>query len=159
MKILLATFSILFFIASAEARNFYTSTASLKLTHSSVSEGTRTIGRAQARVVFSDDLEFCEFTVKEKTYSCNETDRTNRFFTYITFPDTVLKDALNLSDEAYQEIHLPGRFSYNLKFRRSLNSARRYLGFNKKKIIQLHTDRNDESYHLIVKPYKPRRIR
>ncbi len=145
--------------ASPEAwsKNFYKSKMKLKLTYSNAYAKTKTLGRTKAVVMMSDDngsagASFCEFKTKKKSYPCVASFYGQNKYNITLSPEilkAVLTDEFKIDSARIEKMDL----SKSLQL---LRNATRYYGIEKTMSMQIHTDSEIESYHIIATARKAR---
>lgn len=138
---------------NAEAKNFYKAKLRLKLTHSTAFSGTKTLERESAKVVFSDDstgyyngASFCQLKIDNNIYNCTANFSNSRNYSISISAEEIKKilvTNLEMSAANVNNLKLMDQYTIN----RSYGS---YIGTDRRTEFQFHTDKNEESFHLIV---------
>ncbi len=137
---------------NALAKNFYKASIAVKLTHSSAFQKTQTLVSKRIEVVMSDDSHdynpgsFCQLKIDGKIYDCVGKLYSKKAYD-VTLNEGVLKQVLqshfSLPASTILSINLTAGFTMT-------RSWGKYEGTNRTTKAQFHTDKNDESYHLIA---------
>jgi len=145
---------------NAMAKNFYRAKVRMKLTHSSAFDKTRTLKRTTAQLVISDDSgsykasSFCQLKIENKVYKCQGKLSDSRNY-YFGVDSETLKQILETNLGLSTSTVLGFKLDANYTFARSWS---RYSGTDAKSSHQIHTDREDESYHLRTRSRKARKL-
>lgn|GEM_PF-3797325 len=138
---------------NAEAKNFYKAKLRLKLTHSTAFDGTRTLERESANVVLSDDsnnfyntVSYCQLKINNNLYNCTSSFSNKRNYSIFISSEemkNILVTNFEMSTAQVDNLKLLNQYAIN----RSYSS---YSGHERKTEFQFHTEKNEESFHLIV---------
>ena len=134
------------------AKNFYKASVSLKLTYSNAFQKTQTLESKKAHVALSDDSSsysygtFCQLKIDSKIYSCQGKLHSKKSYVVSLNEETlkqILQTHFNLSTATILTMNLTSGYSIT-------RSWGRYDGTERVTKIQFHTDKIEESYHLVA---------
>ncbi len=138
---------------NAMAKNFYKASVSLKLTYSNAFQKTQTLESKRAHVVLSDDSmnyneygTFCQLKIDSKIYLCQGRFNSKKSYVFSLNEETlkqILQTHFNLSTSTILSMNLTSGYSIT-------RSWSGYDGTDRVTKLQFHTDKNEESYHLIA---------
>jgi len=134
---------------TVSARTFHKEKLIFKLTHNTP-YSVKNIGKETGHVTYSNDDQYCKLEFRGSTIGCT------RYWQYLVLNKEQIKEVFKLLgvDLIRVGLIIPNDLRLEL-----LEESLGYTIYTTSKILQFHTNSNEESYHLHFISRKPKAIR